>query len=102
MSKIKPLVTRNASQLAKALGLSQLDAQEWEVQSTLLTELKKIIARGKLTHNQVALAAKTSRTRITSILNGNLDHVSTDLLIRIVRSLGYKVNISVAKSKRAA
>jgi predicted XRE-type DNA-binding protein len=102
MAKSKTLTTRNGVELAKALGLKAADAYEWEVQANLLAKLREVVSRSKLTHEQVAKKARTSRTRITSILNANLDHVSTDLLIRILGSLGYEVSVSVSRAKIAA
>ena len=102
MAKSRVAVTKNASELAKALGLKPADAYEWEVQAELLSKLKEIVAKQEMTHDQVAKKAGTSRTRITSILNANLSHVSTDLLIRILGSLGYVVSVSVSKHKAAA
>jgi hypothetical protein len=46
--------------------------------------------------------AGTSRTRITAILNDDLEYVSTDLLIRILASLGYRVKVSVTRADTAA
>jgi hypothetical protein len=37
-----------------------------------------------------------------AIINGDLEHVSTDLLIRILASLGYSLRISVVKSVTVA
>ena len=51
---------------------------------------------------RVAKKAGIARTRITSILNANLDHASTDFLIIILGSLGYEVNVSVSRAKIAA
>jgi plasmid maintenance system antidote protein VapI len=56
----------------------------------------------KLTHLEIARRAGTSRTRITSILNNDLEHVSSDLMIRILASLGYRVKVSVVRSNKAA
>lgn len=102
MPKAKAVIARNGVELAKVLGLKAADAYQWEVQANLLIKLREVVARAKLTHEQVAKKAGTSRTRITSILNANLDHVSTDLLIRILGSLGYEVNVSVTRAKIAA
>jgi hypothetical protein len=38
----------------------------------------------------------------TEILNDVIEHVSTDLLIRILASLGYRVRVSVVRSGTAA
>jgi predicted XRE-type DNA-binding protein len=58
--------------------------------------------RKKVTHAEIARRAGTSRTRVTAILNDDLEHVSSDLLIRILASLGYRVRVSVVRSDSAA
>ena len=52
--------------------------------------------------DEVARRGGSSRTRVTSILNGNLDNVSSDLLIRLLSSLGYRVRVSVSRVDSAA
>ncbi len=99
MHKIKPIVARTPEELASALGLSDIEAKEWQVQHMLVKRLKEI-ARGKgFTHAEIAKRAGTSRTRVTAILNDDLEHVSSDLLIRILASLGYRVKVSVVRSR---
>lgn len=56
----------------------------------------------KLTHMEIARRSGTSRTRVTAILNDDLEHVSTDLLIRILAALGYRVKGSVVRATNAA
>jgi transcriptional regulator with XRE-family HTH domain len=68
----------------------------------LLKRLKEIVQREKMTHAQIAARAGTSRTRVMAILNDDLEHVSTDLLIRILASLGYRVKVSVTRADTAA
>lgn len=102
MSKIKPVITKTPEDLARVMGLPAAAAKEWQVQHALLKRLKEIVQREKTTHAQVAARAGTSRTRITAILNDDLEHVSTDLLIRILGSLGYRVKVSVTRADTAA
>jgi predicted XRE-type DNA-binding protein len=102
MHRIKPLIARTPDELAGALGLSAVEAKEWQVQHSLLKRLKKIVRALRITHAEIAKRAGTSRTRVTAILNDDLEHVSTDLLIRILASLGYQVRVSVVRSGRAA
>lgn len=102
MRKLNPIVAKTPEQLAGALGLSATEAKEWEVQHTLLRRLQEIVRKHKFTHAEVARRSETSRTRVTAILNDDLEHVSTDLLIRILASLGYGVKVTVARSKNAA
>ena len=102
MPKVKPIVAKTPEELASNLGLSNTDAEEWQVQHLLLKKLKTIVGREKLTHAEIAKRAGTSRTRVTAILNDDLEHVSSDLLIRIIASLGYRVKVSVVRSDSAA
>jgi transcriptional regulator with XRE-family HTH domain len=88
--------------LARTLGLSGLAAEEWQFQYALLKRLRKAVRELGLTHAEVARRAGTSRTRVTAILNGNLDNVSSDLLIRLLGGLGYKVRVSVSRAGSAA
>ena len=102
MKKAKPIVTRSAVELAEALGLSASHGHRWELRSQLVTKIIEAVKRDGLTHEDVAKKVKTSRTRITSILNRNIDDVSTDLLLRILETFGYKVTLSVTRSRMAA
>lgn len=102
MHKPKPIVARTPEELASVLGLSGAAAKEWQVQHFLLKRLKQIVRRQGITHADVAKRAGTSRTRVTAILNDDLQHVSSDLLIRILASLGYRVRVSVVRSDSAA
>jgi predicted XRE-type DNA-binding protein len=102
MRKLKPVVATTPENLAAALGLSAVVAKEWQVQHALLKRLREIVRRQKITHAEVARRAGTARTRVTAILNDDLEHVSTDLLIRILASLGYRVRVSVVRSDSAA
>jgi len=102
MPKLKPVVANTPEELAAALGLPSVAAKEWQVQHTLVKRLKEIARRRKITHLEIARRAGTSRTRVTAILNDDLEHVSTDLLIRILASLGYRVKVSVTRTDSAA
>ena len=102
MPKLKPIVAATPEDLAAALGLSTIEVKEWQVQHALLKRLKEIARAHKFTHAEIAKRSGTSRTRITAILNDDLEHVSTDLLIRILASLGYRVKVSVVRAKSAA
>jgi len=98
MPKVKPVVAKTPKSLAEALDLPAGDAREWQVQHDLAARLKEIARKQKYTPAHIASRSGTSRTRVTAILNGDLEHVSTDLLIRIFASLGYRVRVSVVKS----
>ena len=102
MPKIKQAIASTPEDIADAMGLPRAAAEEWQFQYVLLARLKDIARRQKLTHLEIARRSGTSRTRITSILNNDLEHVSSDLMIRILASLGYRVKVSVVRSTKAA
>jgi predicted XRE-type DNA-binding protein len=102
MHRLKPIVCNTPEDLAAAMRLSPAGAKEWQLQHALLKRLKEIVLRQGITHAEVARRAGTSRSRVTAILNGDLDHVSSDLLVRILAGLGYRVRISVVKSDTPA
>jgi predicted XRE-type DNA-binding protein len=101
MRKVKPAIARTPDELAEMLGLPDA-AGEWRLQALLLKRLRGVVAREGLSHAEVARRAGTSRTRVTAILNGHLEHVSSDLLVRILAGLGYTVRVSVVRSPVAA
>ena len=100
--RTKTVAAKTPVELARALGLSGVEAQEWQVQHTLLKRLQQVVRDEELTHAEVARRGGSSRTRVTSILNGNLDNVSSDLLIRLLAALGYRVKISISRVDSAA
>ena len=102
MNILKPVIARTPEELAGVLGIPANTAQEWEVQDVLLKRLKAIARQRKIAHAEIARRAGTSRTKVTAILNDDLQHVSSDLLIRILASLGYRVKVSVVRSDPAA
>jgi predicted XRE-type DNA-binding protein len=94
MKNSKVIVTRTAKQLAKALDLAPADGAEIELRSTLNSKIAEAVHRKGLTHAQVARLARTSRTRITAVMNRNTKNISTDLLLRVLYALGYTAKIT--------
>lgn len=93
MKKSKIVTTRTAAELAEALGLSPTDGLEIELRSDLNEKIVDVVKKKGLTHVQVAKLARTSRTRVTAIMNYNTTEISTDLLLRILGSLGIQAKL---------
>ena len=98
MSKAKIYITKNASELADLLGLTPADGLEIAVKVELNSKIIEVVNKQELTHAQVAKLARTSRTRITAIMNHNTKDISTDLLLRVLGSLGYTAQIKFSKA----
>jgi predicted XRE-type DNA-binding protein len=98
MKKTKAVVTRTAAGLARALGLTPAHGAEIELRSDLNSKIVDVVGEKGLTHAQVARLARTSRTRVTAILNRNTKDVSTDLLLRVLYALGYTAKVKFQKA----
>ena len=99
MKKVRPVVARNARELAKILDLASADGMEIEFRSDLNDKIIEVVGKKGLTQSHVALLAHTSRTRVTAILNRNTHRISTDLMLRVLASLGVQAKL---KFKNAA
>ncbi len=94
MKRPKAVITRTAGELARVLGLAPADGAEIELRSALNSKIVAVVRRKDLTHSQVARLARTSRTRVTAIMNRNTQDISTDLLLRVLYALGWTARIS--------
>jgi predicted XRE-type DNA-binding protein len=92
--EIQNHLTGKAARLAKNFGLTPAHGAEIELRSTLNSKIIEGVRRKGLTHGQVARLARTSRTRVTAVLNRNAQDVSTDLLLRILYALGFTAKIT--------
>jgi plasmid maintenance system antidote protein VapI len=97
MKKSKMIVARNSNELAEALNLSPADAVEWEVRSILNEKIIQLVDDSGITHAHLAKLAGTSRPRITALLNRRRRDISTDLMFRVLASLGYSPKLSFRK-----
>ena len=96
--KPKATVTRSASALARALGLTRAEGAEIELRSGLNSKIIEVVCKKGWTHAQVARLTGTSRTRVTAIMNRNTKDISTDLLLRVLYALGYTAKITFSRA----
>ncbi len=97
MKKVKSIVTKDSKELAIALGFNATVGLEFEIRSDLNDKIIETVAKRGLTHAQVAKLAKTSRTRITALMNRQSKEISTDLMLRILGAIGVRAKIQFKK-----
>lgn len=105
MGNIKPIrrgktevyVASDVFELCDILDLTPQDAIEIEFRAKLRDKIKDAVTRKKLTHEQAAKLSGTSRTKLTAILNGKTSGVSSDLLLKILYSLGFQTKVSFTR-----
>lgn len=96
MGKTDVYVAKDVFELCDIIDLTPQDAIEIEFRAKLKDKIKDVVKTKKLTHEQAAKLSGTSRTKIRAILNGNTSGVSSDLLLRILYSLGFQTKVSFA------
>ena len=81
-----------------AIGLDPARALEAEIKANLTTALIKEIRKQELTHAEVAEYSGVARSTVTGIVNGSLQSVSIDRLLRVLSALGMSVEVKIKKS----
>lgn len=86
---------KDSTELAKDLGLPKEAGQIAEIKAKLTGEILKVIEKQDLTHQDVADSSGVPRSAVTGIVNGSLQKVSLDRLVRILNAVGKTVDIKV-------
>ncbi len=92
---MKSKTYKNASDLAIDLGLPAERGLVAEMKAKLTREIIKAITKQDLTHKEVSERSGVPRSALTGIINGSLQKVSIDRLIRILGTLGKTVELKV-------
>ena len=85
----------NMAELADALGLSIERGELAEHKAKLTKEIVKAIGNQGLTHQELSDLSGIPRSAITGIIYGSLQKVTLDRLVRILYSLGLRVEMRV-------
>ena len=94
----KSIITKTPIELAAALGLDQSITLEWQLRSQVTDRIISVFDTQKMKITDLAKKAKTSRARITNILNGDTSGISLDVLLRVLSCMGQKVKDSFSKA----
>lgn len=89
---------RGSSNVFADLGVE--NPEEDLAKSTLIAKISRIIKSKKLTQTQVATILGVNQPRISSLLSGNLDLFSIDMLMNFLKALGQDVEITVKPKPR--
>lgn len=98
MTKVKTKRYRSMQDLAESLGLPASRGLESEVKAALTKALIQEIERNDLTHQEVADLADVSRTTVTGIINGSLQKITIDRLLRLLGAVGLGVEVRVKRA----
>lgn len=91
-------VTAGAGNVFADLGFAEPDAELAKAQ--LASEIRQIMQRRRLTQVDAAALMGIDQPKVSALLNGRLDHFSTDRLMRLLTALGQDVEIVVKGKPR--
>ena len=94
---MKTIKYTDLEKLAIDLGLPPEQGPIAEIKAKLTKEIIKSIEKQALTHQDVADSSGVPRSAVTGIVSGSLQKVTVDRLIRILNSLGRRVEVKVKK-----
>lgn len=92
---MKSKIYNGYSDFAKDLGLSAERGLVAEMKAKLTKEIVKDIDKRGLTHKEVSELSGVPRSAVTGIINGSLQKVSIDRLIRILGTLGKTIELKI-------
>ncbi|MBC75166.1 MAG: hypothetical protein CME64_04055 [Halobacteriovoraceae bacterium] len=85
----------SVKEIAKDLGLDPKLGELAVLKAELTLEIQNTIQKKGLTHKEVSELSGVPRSSVTGILNGSLQKVTLDRLIRILISMGKSLSIKV-------
>ena len=92
---MKSKIYNDYSDFAKDLDLPAERGLVAEMKAKLTKEIIKDINKRGLTHKEVSELSGVPRSAVTGIINGSLQKVSIDRLIRILGTLGKTIELKI-------
>ncbi len=81
------------------LGFSPEEAAVLRLQTTLHTEISKVIEKRNLTQKEVARILDIQQPHVSKLLKGNLERTTADRLTKYLRLLGRDVKVTTKAAK---
>jgi predicted XRE-type DNA-binding protein len=81
------------------LGLP--DPEEWLVKAQLALQIKRIVEAKGWNQKQAAAHAGLDQAKISALMRGKLKGFSTDRLLRVLNSLGRRVEVRISAREYA-
>ena len=93
MDKAKARLTRSSGNVFRDLGFAQEEAEHLAIRSDLMIQIEKAIKGRRLTQAEAAKVMRVTQPRVSNLLRGRLDLLSTDTLIDMLARLGIRVRL---------
>ena len=95
-------VTRGSGNVFEDLGFSAEEAENLKVRSALMTSIRRIIEKDRLTQEEAAELFGVSQPRVSDLVRGKIELFSIDGLVNMLAAAGHQVKVSVTRGKHRA
>jgi predicted XRE-type DNA-binding protein len=95
---MKTKVYENLDDLGKDLGLSRDQIEIAKIKTKIKTRIKKLVEKQNMTMTKLAELSGLTRSVVSGIINGSLQSVSLERLIRLASALDLSVDITLKKA----
>jgi predicted XRE-type DNA-binding protein len=97
-------VTASTGNVFRDPGFSKEESEHLLVRAGLLIQVQKAIASRGLKQAEAAMVLRVTQPRVSDLLRGRIDLLSTDALIDMLarRGLGVRLVVKVPRSKKVA
>jgi predicted XRE-type DNA-binding protein len=85
-------------ELAKKLGLSVADGLESVLKAELISAILKTIDKKGFTHSEISKRSGVPRSAVTGILNGSLQKVSLDRVLRLLEAVHLTAELRIKEA----
>ena len=85
-------------QLASMFGISPARGMEAIIKAQLISGVLNATAKAGLTHQELAKRSGLPRSAVTGILNGSLQKVTIDRVLRLVEAVGLIAEVRLRKA----
>jgi predicted XRE-type DNA-binding protein len=89
---------KNLGNLAKSIGLPKEYGEIAELKAKLIQIIVKKMSENKITHQEIFELTNVPRSAVTGILNGSVQKVSIERLLRISYAIGMKVELKIKQA----
>ena len=91
---------RSSGNVFRDLGFPPQEAEHLRIRSTLMAELRRVLARRGLTQAQAAHLLGVTQPRVSDLTRGKIGRFSIDTLVDMLAQAGVRVRLVATPSRR--
>lgn len=90
----------DADDLFSALGFDEDEARDLSMKSRLFIQLKQQIRAKNWTQKEIGQKLDVPQSRVSELMTGKIDLISTDKLLGYIEKLGFRVEAAIVEDRR--